>query len=86
MMNAYKAAIKISEILAEVNNRYHGKQFRVLSNYNGQPYGRSKKSMKGEIFTVESIGFDNEGAYIFPKDHRLAISISEVEFLAEANK
>ena len=80
-MNVYQAAVRIEGIISKVNKNYVGKRFRVLSNYNGQPYGRSKKSMKGDILVVESIGFNDEKAYIFPKGHRLSLGINEVEFI-----
>jgi hypothetical protein len=80
-VNVYQASIRIHGIIEKVNAAYKGKKFKVISNYNGQPYGRSKKSMKGEILTVELIGFDNEKAYIFPEGQRLSIGINEVEFM-----
>jgi len=80
-MNIFQASVKIEGIVKAVNDAYQGKQFRIVSNYNAQPYGRSRKSKKGQILTVDSIGFDDARVHIFPKEERLALGLNEVEFI-----
>ena len=80
-MNVFQAQIKIKDLVDSVNMEYIGKKFRVLSNYNGQPYGRSRKSKKGQIFTVDWIGFDDGKAFISPKEERLCLGLDEIEFI-----
>lgn len=32
-----------------------GRKVRIVSDFNGQPYGRSKKSLRGKILTINSV-------------------------------
>ena len=60
-----------------------GRPVRILSNYNGQPYGRSRKSMKGREMTVERVGSIDPhwGISLFLRGERVAIWEKEVEWL-----
>jgi hypothetical protein len=60
-----------------------GRPVRILSDYNGQPYGRSRKSMKGREMTVERVGSIDPhwGISLFLRGERVAIWESEVEWL-----
>src|ERR1700675_4293680 len=60
-----------------------GRPVRILSDYNGQPYGRSKKSMKGREMTVERVGSIDPhwGISLFLRGERVAIWESEVEWI-----
>lgn len=58
------------------------KQVRIVSNYNGQPFGRSKRSLRGEIMTVTGAHIDPHwGVYLRLKGERCSILASEVEWL-----
>lgn len=85
-MNIFQATTKIDGIIKSVNHEYKGRKFRILSNYNGQPYGRSKRSMRGQILTVSFVSFDDEKAYIFPEGYRLSLELREVEFIDGNNE
>jgi hypothetical protein len=59
-----------------------GRPVRIISDYNGQPYGRSRRSLQGETRTVERAHIDTHGATsLFLRDERLSIPVEEVEFL-----
>ena len=60
-----------------------GRPVRIISDYNGQPYGRSRKSMKGREMTVERVGSIDPhwGISLFLRGERVAIWESEVEWL-----
>ncbi|KKK88912.1 hypothetical protein LCGC14_2738380 [marine sediment metagenome] len=58
-----------------------GKQVKILSDFNGQPYGRSKKSLKGKTFFVISVEIDRFQIWLFLKDMRCGIDSKEVEFI-----
>ena|SRR5271157_1663306 len=60
-----------------------GRPVRILSDYNGQPYGRSRKSMKGREMTVERVGSIDPhwGISLFLRGERVAIWEKEVEWL-----
>ncbi len=58
------------------------KEVKIISNYNGQPYGSSKPSLKGKVFKIKDIIIDDKQIYFHNGniDH-CYISIHEVEFL-----
>jgi len=60
-----------------------GRPVRILSDYNGQPYGKSRKSLKGTVMTVERVGTIDPhwGVSLFLRGERVAIREDEVEFL-----
>lgn len=58
-----------------------GRPVRILSDYNGQPYGRSRRSLKGETKTAERVVVDSQGIYLFLRDERVSIPVDEVEWL-----
>lgn len=58
------------------------RRVKIKSNFNGQPYGHSKKSLKGEMFTVKSGFFDGfNGPCLFLDGISLSIRVDDVEFL-----
>jgi hypothetical protein len=72
------------QLLATVRDKLYGKRFRILVDYNGQPYGSSKPNLKGKIFKVtdvHSINIDQFGFFIFPDGYRDGLEIHKVEFL-----
>ena len=57
-----------------------GRNVRILSAYNGQPHGRSKPSMLGEVRSVDAVHFDMQsGVSLKLKGCRLYIPLEEVE-------
>jgi len=60
-----------------------GRMVKILSNYNGQPYGSSRPSMKGEVVAVTGVcpGSDLQ---LWLLGYNCSISLDEVEFIDEA--
>jgi hypothetical protein len=60
-----------------------GSPVRILSDYNGQPYGRSKRSLRGEKMIVERVSIDPCQGHIslWLRGERLSIGEEEVEWL-----
>lgn len=65
-----------------LNDLVKGEQVRILSDWNGQLHGRSRKSMKGKTFEVAHATIDPYwGVYLFLEGERVSIMAKEVEFL-----
>jgi hypothetical protein len=75
-------AEKIKVIRDKVSEMLIGRQARIISNFNGQPYGTSKPSLKGKVITVKAISIDSYGCQVWDGnfDH-VYLLIDEVEFL-----
>lgn len=59
-----------------------GRSVRILSDYNGQPYGTSKPSLRGETRIVERVHIDTHlGFSLFLQGERVSIPTNEVEWL-----
>lgn len=70
------------DLHARLQGLVKGRKVRIASNYNGQPYGRSRKALTGQVFEVERAGLDPHwGIYLFLKGERLSIRANEVEWL-----
>ena len=58
-----------------------GRPVRILSDYNGQPYGRSRRSLRGETRTAERLHITSRGISLFLREERVSIPVDEVEWL-----
>ena len=58
-----------------------GRKVRIISKYNGQPFGSSKKPLTGQVFTIKSVMFDFAGPMLFVEGQNLSLGLSEVEFV-----
>lgn len=77
-------SIRIKAIQDMVSAMLVGKRVRIISDFNGQMYGTSKKSMKGREFVVESAHISHDACYVFSwKVSNVCIPIEEVEFLED---
>lgn len=79
---------QMSKLEDEVCQLLMGKKARIISNYNGQPYGRSKKSMNGQVRTIEGVIYsrrvmnDKRSAIsVLLEGTRLYICLDEVEII-----
>lgn len=71
------------ELERKATTQVAGLKAMITSNYNGQPYGRSKPSMKGKIVTVTDCYLDHyDEPYVFVKGLRVALSINEIRFMS----
>lgn len=73
---------RVKAILAETEKALVGQRVKIVSNYNGQPHGRSKPSQRGQEGEVECVHFDPHwGPSLKLKDRDLYLGLDEVEFL-----
>jgi hypothetical protein len=78
----------VCEANAMANKALCGFKVRILSNYNGQPYGRSRKSLKGSIQIIDSVrlsGQDLAHSYASLRGHSLCIGLDEIELLEQGS-
>jgi hypothetical protein len=76
-----KAMQQVMEINQDAQEAIIGKKVRITSNYNGQPYGRSRPSLRGKIFTVSGVEIGARCTFLWLKDQRLSIDLDDVEFV-----
>lgn len=60
-----------------------GRSCRVKSNHNGQPFGRSRKSWKGQVCVIRAVWFSDDHLSLQLEEHQweCAIPLDEVELL-----
>jgi len=59
-----------------------GRKVRIISDYNAQPYGSSKPSLRGEIVTIIDLHFDPYWGITFGlMEYQLYIPMIEVELV-----
>jgi hypothetical protein len=67
-----------------IEDAYKGKMVRILSDFNGQPYGRSRPNLKGRIFKVDWTCLQPDGRITVSfRDHREPIDATNVEIIDE---
>lgn len=71
----------------EAHRKLRGTFVEIRSDYNGQPYGRSRPSLRGKQCKIRSAFTDEDGLHIFIEGHRLSLHRDAVRFLeTEVNK
>lgn len=83
-----QACMQIMEVMQQcaksIDSALVGRFVRVISDHNGQPYGRSRKGWNGEICQIQAVSIDpREGEMqLCLKGHEFEcyIPASEVEF------
>lgn len=81
-------AEEISRIEFNIKSAIVGRVVRVMSNYNGQPYGRSRKSLKGLEAKVHSAIVEFGKVYIWLEGYDVdycALDIHEVLFVDDVD-
>lgn len=61
-----------------------GRKVRIVSDYNGQPYGHSRPSMRGRLGEIVLVHMTGEDCEVWLKDLQYgypALSLSELEFI-----
>lgn len=58
-----------------------GRFVTVQSDYNGQDYGRSRRSLKGRTFQVMALSFDKEKVMLTLQGYRVPIAMEEVAWV-----
>lgn len=61
-----------------------GRKVQIVSAYNGQPYGRSKRVLTGRVFEIESVSLRWEHPSLTLKGQRIPVHLDDVEFLDAA--
>lgn len=80
---AENADVDLSQTLNRFRSYVSGKKVRVIAEHNDQPYGRSSKSMRGSLETVEDAGWYHDGLFLRLKGRRCGIAVHDVEFIPE---
>jgi hypothetical protein len=62
-------AAQCQKLHEEANALCKGKSVKVVSNFNGQEFGRSKKSLRGEALLIEYVCLYEDGRYSFTANH-----------------
>lgn len=77
----------VRDLHAQFRLELTGKKIRVVSKYNGQHVGRSRKPLTGRILTINNVALDS-GWPSHPAfgtdEERLYIGLDEVEFVEES--
>ena len=82
-INLHLSAIKLHS--ESIRKALEGKRYKIISDFNGQPYGHSKPSLKGKVFVVRGVVVDEyEDVSVWNGniDHCF-INLDEVEFIEE---
>jgi len=67
-----------------LNALLSGLSVTILSNFNGQPFGRSRPSLKGKTYTVSHAFYDDfHGVCVFVRGERWSIPLREVSINGE---
>lgn len=67
-----------------LNRELKGKKVRILSKWNGQPWGKSRPSLQGKEFEIDRVCIDSwetASFCIFLKGERTSIRPESLEFL-----
>ena len=75
------ASRQVRAINTKWNMLLAGVRVRILSKYNGQPFGISKKPLTGETRKIEDVNITAEGVYLRLEGERLYIGLEEVDFV-----
>ena len=67
-----------------MTKEFKGRKVRIISDYNGQPFGSSKKALKGKVMTIKYIWFSVHCS-IFVEGYQIPLSPSDVELVEEQN-
>ena len=73
----------IKEIKDKISKILIGRKVRVISDYNGQPHGKSKPKLTGKIFTITHYVDDS---YVWVKGQHVGLRFNEFELLTEVHE
>lgn len=79
-----KTASSIGDIVNDLGSYLVGRRVKIVSNFNGQPFGSSRPKLTGREFEIAYIsigGAKHAEVYIFLKGERLSVRPNEIEFL-----
>lgn len=86
-MNMKQQILDISREINKLNRDLEllcvGQEITITSNYNGQPYGRSRPSQKWNKTTIEGVRALGDCVWFSIKSEDLSLSLDEVAFEGE---
>lgn len=62
-----------------IHRMLRGKTATITSDYNGQPHGSSRPSMKGKEMRIGSVHIDNDEVHVRPSGQRCYLPLSDVD-------
>jgi hypothetical protein len=65
--------------VGKIDDLLIGKEATILSDYNGQPFGRSRPSMKGKRIVIADVAVSHTEIEVRPRGQRLYLPLAEVE-------
>jgi membrane protein implicated in regulation of membrane protease activity len=71
----------ISKLKNIVRKKLKGRTIKIVSDYNGQPYGSSKKSIKGSIWRIKSVWFNGDTWGVFIDGYSVGLCYDEIEII-----
>lgn len=75
--------LEIEKAEKNISNQFIGRTVRVLSRFNGQMFGRSKKPLTGQVFKVCDVSISCGRIHLLLEGMRVYIERNEVEFSDE---
>jgi hypothetical protein len=76
--------VGIAQEIAEISSRTKqliGCEVRIVSGFNGQPYGRSKAAKTGKVYKIASIYMDEGGVSILLEGFVTACGLEDIKFI-----
>lgn len=84
-MNNEEVIAEMQKIHSAVNARYVGQRALIISDYNGQPYGSSRRSLRGTTVEIKHVFIDIDGMHFLTKEHSLCLGHDELAFYDAAD-
>jgi len=79
---AYSITTKIKKANDQIRDLLIGKKAKIVSDFNGQPFGHSKNSLKGMTFTVKDVTVGSDCVHLWDGNYdHCCIGLGEVEFV-----
>jgi len=75
--------LEIEKAEKNISDQFIGRTVRVLSRFNGQMFGRSKKPLTGQAFKVIDVSISCGRIHLLLDGKRVYIEHHEVEFVDE---
>jgi len=73
----------VGSAVAHANLKLKGRRVRIVSDFNDQPYGRSRPSLKGKVTTISHVCVESSHSCFFLEGYLCSVRPNEVEFLED---
>jgi hypothetical protein len=71
----------VTDINKDVNLQLVGCEVRIVSRFNGQPYGRSKAAKTGQVFKIAAVYLDDNGTGILLEGLGTSCGLEDIKFI-----